>query len=379
MKPSLKPFACLIVTLCAAVAIAPLASAQTTTSPSAYVYVISRAANNVSELLGYSADSTGALTPLPGSPFWTSTSTFDMSLAHTAHWLFASDGTNIYTFSIASNGSLKLTGQVDAASHYSFSGETGANLVLDHTGSTLYGLALDGTGDNEFQFFNKNNTTGSLTYFGSVGPDISYGELNFLGNNNFAYGFGCFQAESHSYGFNRRLDGSLVAINPSVPIPTNSSGEYCLNNSAPDPTNHLAVSMYLDTGNGPQPPASLGVYTADSSGHLSTNSSSQNMVTSEVGWVDNMKISPGGHLLAVGGTSGLQVFFFNGSNPITAYTGFLAVHELSQLAWDTHSHLFGISPSGRLYAFRVTSSSRKQAAGSPYLVSNPRAITVLSK
>jgi len=381
MKSSVKSLACLAVSLCAAVAFAQLPSAQaegaatsaTSPSPSAYVYVISRLSNNVSELLGYSADSTGALTPLPGSPFWTSTSTADMGLAHTAHWLFASDGTNIYTFSIAADGTLKQTGQVDAASHYGFNGETGASLVLDKTGSTLYSLALDGTGDNEFQFFSKNSSTGSLDYFGSAGPNISYGELNFLANNEYAYGFGCFQAESHSYAFSRGSDGSLVSFNPTMPIPSN--GNYCLNDSAADPANHLAVAMYLNAN----PPASLAVYTADSSGNLSTNSTSDNMVTSEVGWVDDMTISPGGHILAVGGTSGMQVFFFNGSNPIVAYTGFLAEHELRSLAWDNHSHLFGISPSGRLYAFRITSTSQKQAAGSPYLVSGPRAITVLSK
>jgi hypothetical protein len=137
--------------------------------------------------------------------------------------------------------------------------------------------------------------------------------------------------------------------------------------------------MYLDTGSGPQPPAWLGVYTADSSGNLTTNSTYQNMVTSEVGNLNQMVASPAGNLLAVGGSAGLQVFFFNDSNPITAYTGFLAEHPINQMSWDTHNHLYGISSSGRLYAFRVTTTGNKQAAGSPYSITNPQAITVLSK
>jgi hypothetical protein len=122
------------------------------------------------------------------------------------------------------------------------------------------------------------------------------------------------------------------------------------------------------------------VYTADSSGNLTTKGTSQNMPTASVGWLNDMKTSPAGNLLALGGTSGLQVFHFNGSNPITPYTGLLATHELSHLAWDNHNHLYGISqPSGRLYAFRVTTTGYKKASGSPYSISTPQAITVLSK
>jgi hypothetical protein len=75
----------------------------------------------------------------------------------------------------------------------------------------------------------------------------------------------------------------------------------------------------------------LAVYTADSAGNLTTNSTSENMLTAEVDAVNDMATSPAGDLLAVAGEDGLQVFFFNGSKPITAYTGFLAVHNISQL------------------------------------------------
>jgi hypothetical protein len=374
-----------MVTLCTVLASGQLASAQDgtpsqpSTSPSAYFYAISNPSGSTYEINGYSAASDGTLTPIAGSPFWKSSKIL-YGMALTAHWLFVSDGVSIYSFSINSSGALKQVSSINAAKYYGFSGLTGANLVLDHTGSTLYALALDGVGDNEFQFFSKNSATGALTYFGSTGIDISYGELTFTGNNLYAYGFGCFQDSSFAYGFNRGSDGTLTKLNLSVPIPTYPNGSYCLETAAADPAGNLAVAMDLETTGPPSPPAWLGVYTADSAGNLTTNSTSENMLTAEVGAVNAMAISPAGDLLAVAGADGLQVFFFNGSRPITAYTGFLAVHNISQLFWDTHNHLYGVSPSGGLlYVFTVTKTGYKQAPGSPHSLTNPTDITVLSK
>jgi len=372
-------------TLCTVLASAQLpstqgAASQPTTSPAAYVYVISQLSNNTSELDGYSADSTGALTRLSGSPFWTSNVSNLTGLANTSHWLFVSDGTYIYLFSIASNGTLKEVSSINAKQYYGFDGTAAVWLVLDHTGSTLYALAVDGTGDNEFQFFAKNSTTGALSYFGSTGPSTGYGYTAFIGNNLYAYGFGCFMDSRDDFGVSRGSDGSLTRLNIDPPMPTYPNGDYCpAGGVAADPASDVAVPLNLETTQPPSPPVWLAVYTADSSGNLTTNSTYQNMPTASVGWLDYIAASPAGNLLALGGTSGLQVFHFNGSNPITPYTGLLAVHELSKLAWDKHNHLYGISPSGRLYSFTVTTTGHKQASGSPYTISDPQAITVLSK
>jgi hypothetical protein len=141
--------------------------------------------------------------------------------------------------------------------------------------------------------------------------------------------------------------------------------------------------MYLDSTTqrtGPVPPARLAVYSVDASGNLTTKSTATNMPRAGVGGVSAMAASAPGNLLAVAGEGGLQIFHFNGSNPITPYTGLLATHSIQQILWDTHDHLYGISPSsGRLYAFKITTTGHKQAAGSPYSVPNPVATTVLSK
>jgi hypothetical protein len=375
MKSSATLGVCLIATL-----FASLAYAQQTTSPNAYVYVITNPAANSYEIDGYKADSTGALTPLAGSPFWKTNKTL-YAMAHTTNWFFVSDGTNIYTFSIASTGALKQVSSVDAAKYYEFSGLTGGALTLDHSGSTLYSLALDGSGDNEFQFFAKNSNNGSLSFFGSTSTNIAYGDLIFTGNNLYAYGFSCFQDTTFFYALKRSADGTLTRFNSTEPIPSYPNGDFCPVRGAADPANHLAVAMYLETNTSgpPAPPAWLAVYSVDNSGNLSTNSTSKNMVTSAVGDIRNSVASPAGNLLALAGTSGLQIFHFNGANPITAYTGLLAIHNISQILWDNHDHLYGISPAGLLYVFKITATGHKQAAGSPYSVHNPRAITVLSK
>jgi hypothetical protein len=101
------------------------------------------------------------------------------------------------------------------------------------------------------------------------------------------------------------------------------------------------------------------------------------MPSAAVGTLRVLLLSPGGSLLAAAGTSGLQVFHFHGSNPITPYTGLIAAHAIYDLAWDTHNHLYAIG-SGRVNAFWVTSTGHKQASGSPYAI-NAKAIAVLSK
>ena len=62
----------------------------------------------------------------------------------------------------------------------------------------------------------------------------------------------------------------------------------------------------------------MATYTADSAGNLTTNSTYSNMPSVLVGAVVDYWMSPSGKYLAVGGTSGLQIFHFNGANPINS-------------------------------------------------------------
>jgi hypothetical protein len=385
MKHFAKLAACLA-TLCTLLVCAQASTqdgtaVRSTTSTSAYVYVISNPSTTNVQLDGYSAASDGTLTLLPGSPFWTSSKSYAQGLAGTTHWLFVSDGTYIYSFSIGSTGTLKQVSSINAAQYSSGDPITaGLYLMFDHTGSTLYALGMDSSGNEEYQFFDKNSATGALTYFGVSNQETNYNSLSFTGNNEYAYGFSCAQAETFGDSVIRSSDGGLTQFFPSEPIPSYPNGQYCLGGVAADPGSDLAIAMYPGPIDGsPEPPAALGVYTVDGSGNLSTNSTYETMPTSEVGWINDMEANPAGNLLAVGGASGLQVFFFNGSKQITPYTGFLAEHFMTQLAWDNSNHLYGISFYNRLYSFTVTTTGYHQDTDSPYTISVPRSITVVSK
>jgi hypothetical protein len=62
-----------------------------------------------------------------------------------------------------------------------------------------------------------------------------------------------------------------------------------------------------------------------------------------VGTVNDYWMSPNGKYLAVGGSGGLQIFHFNGANPITKFTGLLTSNQIIQMFWDNANHLYAIS------------------------------------
>jgi hypothetical protein len=88
-------------------------------------------------------------------------------------------------------------------------------------------------------------------------------------------------------------------------------------------------------------------------------------------------MSASGKLLAVAGSAGLQVFHFNGANPVTRFTGLLTTDTVNQVAWDNMNHLYAVaSAAGKLYVFTVTTTSVKQAPGSPYALTSPGYVAV---
>jgi hypothetical protein len=205
--------------------------------------------------------------------------------------------------------------------------------------------------------------------------------LSVIGNNEYGYSAGCCKFTPSVFGYKRNSDGSLTALNINPSIPAAPSGEmYCPYLAAADPTNHVAVSLTPTSEYSTVGQPQLAVYTADSSGNLTTTSTASNMPKTAVTQVIDMSMAPSGKLLAVSGTTGLQVFHFNGASPITHYTGLLTSARVDQMFWDKASHLYAISQSaGKLFVFTVTPTSVSQAPGSPYAISHPHNIIVLPK
>ena len=347
----------------------PQTEVPSTTSPVAYVYVSSSPSNGKYQINGYSAGPNGRLTAISGSPFSANGTYY---VAMTSKWMFGVSGSNIYSLSIASNGSLKQVSEVSTNSQELFQVAS-----LDHTGSTLYAGFIGGSGDNGYDFYSVNNTTGALSFIGSAGgsdPDYGNTPLAFLSNNVYAYSSFCALLDPTIFGFQRSSNGTTTPLNilPSMP----SGASYCPYKAAPDTTNHVAIPVWDISNQKYQ----LSVYTADSSGNLTTTSNISNMPYVAVGSVEDIWPSPSGNYLAVGGSAGLQLFHFNGASPITKFTGRLGSIQVDQVFWDNANHLYAISRNaGKLYVLTVVSTGVTLAPGSPYNITGLEYLIVLPK
>lgn len=380
--PSLL-FALIVVTLPLA-SIAQTASgsdAEPGTVPVAYVYV-SNVAGISYEITGFRADASGRLTSIPGSPFPGSV----QYMAVNGKWLFGADNfTYIRSFSIASNGALQEVSSINATSYNPYDSGGPENVFLDHSGTTLYDgdINADGTGDSAYQSFTIDQSTGQLNFqdLTSNAGTLLGAPLGFTGSNRYAYSSGCYLGDPRIFGYKRNSDGSLtpLSINPKIPAAPHGYN-YCPYLAAPDPTNHVAVSMTPMNGMSLAGPPQLAVYTQSSTGNLITSSTSSNMPRTLTTIVNDLWMSPSGKLLAVGGSTGLQVFHFNGAKPITHYTGLLTSDSIDQLFWDNANHLYAISRRyGSLHVYTITPTSYSEVPGSPYPVPGAQNLIVLSK
>ncbi|HTF65787.1 MAG TPA: hypothetical protein VK638_24165, partial [Edaphobacter sp.] len=329
-------FACLIVALCVppALAQAPAAQAQMksvairsnpvsllTGGPVAFVYVSNNPNNSsTNEINAYAASADGRLTPVTGSPFADDVT----SIAVNGKYLFGStrDGIYVSTIRIEPDGSLQWRGWTDIVQFNPDDCGASGPLFLDRTSSSLYDTEFrSDCSNNSYQSFSTDQT-GALHNLGATSGDAWLSlPATFIGNNVYAYSAVCLSNTFWEInGYKRSsTNGALSAINISAPTPAAKTGDFwCPSQTAADPTDHVAITLQaVDQNFNPDGPAQLATYTADSSGNLSTTSTLQNMPQTAVGVVNDIRMAPLGAFLAVAGTSGLQVFHFNGSNPIT--------------------------------------------------------------
>jgi len=348
-----------------------------TTSPVAYVYVSSATSLTSGQLRAYAASSTGALTAIPGAPYQTNGVNY---LALTGSWLFgvANQDTDIKSYSIAANGALTLKDTYNVTPP----GPGVISVYLDHTGATLYADFF--TENNDFLSFSTDHSTGQLKEIGDLpGGPAEGSPVSFIGNNVYAYSSSCYHFGQEIIGVKRASNGTLSYISKfNAPFPAEKSGGfYCPWRAAADPTNHLAIAMEPLNSNWGQDGAwQLATYTAGSNGSLTTHSTYTNMPTVAVGGVTDYRMSPSGKYLAVGGSMGLQIFHFNGANPITKFTWRLTSSPISQVYWDNSNHVYAISQSaGKLFVYTVTTAGAKAAPGSPHAIGNLQNLIVLPK
>jgi len=348
-----------------------------------FVYVASSKTANNNELLAYRADSTGQLTPVTGSPYAVNAAYMTAS----GKYLFTTDGANIYSYSVASDGSITQSSSIDANQSNPNHCGSPISLFTDRTGRTLYGLDyVSDCANNQYESFSIDGSTGALTFvaLSSAASPVFTRPLSFVGNDTYAYSASCWHYMQEIYRFQRNSDGSLTLVSnlgSAPPMPTPPTGDtYCPWLATADTSNHVAITLSAMNVSSFQAdgPMQIAVYSADGTGNLSTNSTAADMPGVAVGNVSDMQMSPEGNYLAVAGT-GLQVFNFNGANPVTQLTGLLTNTPIDQIVWDHSSHLYAIShSSGQLFVFTVTSAGATQAPGSPYSLTAPVNIAIWS-
>jgi hypothetical protein len=353
------------------------------TGPVAYVYVASYPGNNKpSVIVGYSASSKGALTLIPGSPFQQNVG----SMAVNGKYLMAvtnSDSPDIDTLKIGSNGALTYVTSIPCGQGGNQC-EGAFNLFFDHTGSDLYVMTVDDGSNDYTASFAVDESSGALNYLGDTNTGSFPGDYTgtfFIGDNIYAYSAdqsGCMYPGI--FGFQRESSGLLNSIgndfNPNSPTPPPGVRTYYPDLAVADPTNHLAILEQPANPPGcANGPLQLATYTVKSNGNIHTKSTYKDMPATLIASPFDMKMSPSGKLLAVAGQEGLQVFHFNGANPVTHYTGLLTKEPISQMFWDNDNHLYAISNT-ELLVFTITPTTHQKAQGSPYAIPGAQDIIV---
>lgn len=376
--------------LSAAVCMAgPLAQAASTgggNAPVAYIYVSTPAASaGRNEVHAWTASANGKLTTIAGSPFQENVT----SMAVNGKFLFGASesGSDVNSYRIEANGGLQYAVTTNITRYNDTDCASAGSVFTDNTGATVYNMEYrgDGCANNAYRSFKNESGTGGLQNLGeSGGNSWLYQPATFLENNSWAYSASCLGNMYWGiFGFKRASTGLLTEIPISAPVPPPPNGEFfCPSETAADGANHVAISMqavkqqdFSSVG-----AAVLAVYTAQSNGNLTSTSTTANMPQVSVGSVTDLKMQPGGKLLAVAGTAGLQVFHFNGASPVTHFTGLLTSDSIVQCFWDKAGHLYAISgKTGQLFVFTLTSGGAQAAPGSPYAVSQAEYLAVQSK
>jgi 6-phosphogluconolactonase (cycloisomerase 2 family) len=351
-------------------------------SPVAFVYVSSTQGGNAYEVTGYSVVSTGQLTVISGSPFAANV----QNMALNGKFLFGTNGVDIDSFSIASNGALTQVSTLNAQA-FNQDGCGGPEaLFVDRTGTSLYDADYLGSScaNNAYQSFSINSTTGAIDYLGSAIASPAFNSpLAFVANDTYGYSSSCYRSTATIYGYQRNDDQILTQASINPAIPSAPAGEYyCPYLAASDSANHVAIPLTPLSDNtwAPAGPVQIAVYTSGTSGNLITTSTAANMPKTAITSATDVRISPSGKYLAIAGTTGVQVFHFNGASPLTKLSGLLTTDQIDHVFWDNVGHLYAISTSaGKLFVFTVTATTATQAPGSPHTITSPQNLAVLVK
>ncbi len=399
-----------ILTFCLAVLPAGIAYAQTQssdavpaatapTSAVAYVYV-----GTSKGVYLYDAASNGNLTLVSGSPFKTA----GTAAASNGNYFITLGTQYLHSYPVAANGALKAqASQINTANYAGGNCEAPSSASLDLTGQNVYVLMSPSAAAGSctaYQSYSLGKTNGALAFqtVATVSNDSStMFPLTFTANNQFAFAAnpdGDAGIVLLSYQvFSRQSNGALELSKTISDLFLQDAADGAhyfpwLVNAGPGSYLAAALGDYV---NYESPIESIGPtvlvsYAVDANGNISTTNPGIEAPSPAVG-PTMMKMSPSGNLLAVAGGkaliapisvsiagNGLQIFHFNGPDPITPYSKVLTSDSIDQMQWDDNNHLFALSDAThKLYVYTVTPTSITAAPGSPYTIASANSLVVV--
>lgn len=342
---------------------------------SAYAYVGSPGYAGDGFIYEYAVAPDGSATPVTGSPL----SGADGSVVGGGNYVFATDGKNIVTYTIASDGSLSETSSVDGTAY-----------DQDQQSATVQSLSLppdvrDVYTDNWFVDGANNayeswtvGSSGQLSYLPTSSGTPLYSTagglpFSFTADGRFAYTWSVCKWDGSVWGFARGSNGSLTKMTPDAKGLPGGNGETsseCSQDVATSAMGYVAVAWnggYCCGG-----PTGFANYAVQSNGDLKQVPGSE-VITSETA----MAFDPSGEYLAVAASGGIQIYQLQSSG-ILAPIGSVQQPSVgfSNLAWDKSNHLYATSSIG-LYIFNSSAGILTLAPGSPLAISQPGSLAVV--
>jgi hypothetical protein len=375
----------LIIAIAASIAIMSpvLASAGT----SSYVYVGSPLTAGSAYIDGFAVAPNGSAPPVSGSPVYGASS----SVVGVSHYLFATDATNIVTYTVASDGSLSQTSSVNGKA-YDMNRQSSAvgGLSITPDGRSIYTDELYYDGANNVYQAWKVALHGQLSYVASSGLPLYATAggfpFSYSASSVFAYTWSPCNRDGAVWGFARRANGSLARMNPAAQPPPPQQGQGgsdCSQAVAVSSLGYVAVAWNGDFCCGGPP--IIATYAIQGSGSLSLVAGSEQNIACDY---SPMAFDPTGRYLAVA-CNGVQVYSLEAKGQLTPIG---AAQERSvpfgTLAWDNANHVYGIPQTNwtecqnngsacGLYVFNSSAGNLSLALGSPHTVTQPGSLAVL--
>jgi hypothetical protein len=270
---------------------------------------------------------------------------------------------------------------------------TGNKATLDHSGKYFYVQLSDEPYSgcvSEWQSY-KIGSNGEFSFLGNadVEANTASSGLFFDSSDKYAYGFAQDLAGNPMFvGFTRMINGYLSdnsGFSAGGPTPDPSLDYSLLPIMATaDPHEHLAVVMVQctfptdwscePTGAHPQ----LASYTVNTTnGNISSTNTQDDVPYLDVADPTAIDMSPDGKFVAIGGTSGFQVFNFHGAAlPTELGPVRISGVRIDQVTWDNAGHLYALSYGAhKLYVFKVSTATGVVQIGEPINIPHAYGLT----